>query len=373
MANMDNPFKYGVIVTGKDFVDREKELDELARELKNGKSVVLYSNRRMGKSSLLAEFVRRHRKEFIFVSVDLYGITEKRLFLEVFSNAVLHATYGRAGRFASGLWELLRGTGLRAVITDKGSLGVELTEKEPKQSDLNDILDLPEKGARKRRKRFVVIFDEFQETFVFGGVPLIKSMRARFQLHKDVVYVFSGSKRHVLHGIFDEREGAFFKFARPMELRPMPVLVLTDFVVKQFKRAGGAIDRRAAKRLVDVSKGCPYYSQQLAHELYNIYKLNPSEEQVERAIGSALEHQSPAFSYVWDSIKSPLQRRYLKAVAEETGVAIGSEFIEKHHLKSRSHVQRVQTRLDARGLTEAGKIVDPLFALWLRRLSGPGL
>jgi len=369
MTDMDNPFKYGVIVTGKDFVDREKELDELVRELGSGKSVVVYSNRRMGKSSLLAELARRYRKEFIFVTVDLYGITEKRLFLEVFSNAVLRATYGRAGRFASGLWELLRGTGLRAVITNKGSLGVELIEREPRPSDLSEMLDLPEKGARKRRKRFVVIFDEFQETSAFGGVPLLKSMRARFQTHKDAVYVFSGSKRHVLHNIFEEHEGAFFKFAKPMELRSMPAPILIDFIVRQFKRAGGTIDRRAAKRLVDASKGFPYYSQQLAHELYSISKDSPSEKQVEEAIGSALEHQSPAFSYVWDSIKSPLQRMYLKAVAQETGSVIGSEFIEKHGLKSRSHVQRVQTQLDARGLTEAGKIVDPLFALWLRRLS----
>jgi hypothetical protein len=153
----------------------------------------------------------------------------------------------------------------------------------------------------------------------------------------------------------------------------MPAPVLIDFIVRQFKRAGGTIDRRAAKRLVDVSKGFPYYSQQLAHELYSISKDSPSEKQVEEAIGSALEHQSPAFSYVWDSIKSPLQRMYLKAVAEETGSVIGAEFIEKHGLKSRSHVQRAQTQLDARGLTEAGKIVDPFFALWLRRLSCPVL
>jgi len=43
--------------------------------------LVLYSNRRMGKSSLLKEFARRNRSEFIFAYVDLYGVTNKSKFL----------------------------------------------------------------------------------------------------------------------------------------------------------------------------------------------------------------------------------------------------------------------------------------------------
>lgn len=31
---MANPFKYGVVVSGKDFADREKELDEPVAKLK---------------------------------------------------------------------------------------------------------------------------------------------------------------------------------------------------------------------------------------------------------------------------------------------------------------------------------------------------
>jgi len=370
---MDNPFRYGVVVTGKDFVDRERELGELLRELRGGKSVVLYSNRRMGKSSLLAELSRRNAKEFVFATVDLYGVTEKSRFLELFSNAVVHATCGRLGRFASDLADLVKNTGLRMVMTEKGSLGVELIEREPVLSNLEEILDLAEKGARRKRKRVVVIFDEFQEVTAFDGISLLKRMRARFQTHKNAVYVFSGSKRHLLHSIFEEREGAFFKFARPMELGPIPKKDFADFIVKRFRTTGGAIDIKIAKRLVDVSSGYPYYAQQLAHELYVMKRSNPSGEDVAAAVKATLDHQSPAYSYVWDSIRSPLQRKYLRAIAEEPKAVTGTSFIQRHGLQSRSHVQRVQKQLEMRGLVEAGEIVDPLFALWLRRLSGPGL
>ena len=56
---MENPFKFGRIVTGDEFVDREREIDEIVRDVRNGVNVVLYSHRRMGKSSLLAEIMRR--------------------------------------------------------------------------------------------------------------------------------------------------------------------------------------------------------------------------------------------------------------------------------------------------------------------------
>ena len=60
--DVDNPFRFGGHVTGEDFVDREREIKELVREARNGINVLLISHRRMGKSSLLAEVIRRHRR-----------------------------------------------------------------------------------------------------------------------------------------------------------------------------------------------------------------------------------------------------------------------------------------------------------------------
>lgn len=50
---MINPFKYGTIVTGKDFADRKDELKLLTQELTSGQNMILYSPRRYGKSSLI--------------------------------------------------------------------------------------------------------------------------------------------------------------------------------------------------------------------------------------------------------------------------------------------------------------------------------
>jgi hypothetical protein len=365
---MQNPFRYGTVVTGKDFVDREEELGEVLKEIRGGKSVVVYSNRRMGKSSLLEELARRNKKEFVFVRVDLYGMTDKNALLNALVSETVRSAYGRMEKLASGIMELIKGTTLRFVISDTGRLGVEFASGQPRPAEILDALDLPEKVAVKKRKRIVVVFDEFQEVRIMDGVALLKAMRSRFQMHKHAVYIFSGSKRHLLHEIFEEPEGAFFKFARSMELGPLPREDLEKFLVSRFAAADGRLDPALAKEIVSITKGHPYYTQQIAHELFNIKRTPSSKDDVSEAIRVAVEHQSLAFSNLWDSVKSPSQRNLLIALAFEGKTTKGSEFVSRYGLKTRSHVQRAEGQLEARGIIDRGKIVDPLFAMWLRQI-----
>lgn len=365
---MENPFRYGSVVTGQNFVDREKELESLLRAARNGQNVLLYSERRMGKSSLLKEFARRNRNEFIFAYVDLYGVTSKSKFLESLVGEVANASYNKVEKLASLLRELLSGVQFRFVITSEGTAGVELARKEIPLQELDEIIDFPERIAKKKRKRVVVIFDEFQEISNLDGVALLKRLRSRIQMQKNASYIFSGSRRHLLLQIFEEEEGAFYKSTRPIELGHIQRHEFERFIVEKFKAAGGSMGPGLARRIVDASGGCPYYAQQIAHELFD-RTISPSDsEEVEAAIKTAVDHNAPLYLSLWDSIKSPLHRQYLLAVAEEPGAAHGTVFIERYGLRSYSHIQRIEKQLQGRGVIEKGDIVDPMFALWLRQL-----
>ena len=366
---MENPFKFGGLVTGKDFADRESELSEILKEVRNRTNIVFFSPRRMGKSSLLAEFMRRHGGEFLFVYVDLYGITTKTRMVEAFMSALVSSVYGTARKVAAGIRDVIKGSRLRLVINDKGEPGVEFSVGEPSVPEIQDMLDIPERIARKKGRRIVVVFDEFQEIGNLDGVPLLKAMRSRIQAHKHVSYIFTGSKKHLLMSIFEEREGAFFKSAKPFELGPIPRADFERFLMKRFADAGGRLDNESARAAIDASGGNPYYAQQIAHELFNVSTRPRWPEDLDSAIATALAHQSPAFHFLWDSIKSRTQRRYLIAVAQEGKTASRSALIERYSLKSASHVQKAIKQLDARGITEGGVVVDPMFALWLRGLA----
>src|SRR4030042_675270 len=270
MFDMANPFKFGGLVTGKDFADRENEMAEILREVRSGTNLVMFSPRRMGKSSLLVEMMRRYQKELIWVYVDLYGVTTKARMVEAYMSALARSAFGTAEKVVAGARELIRSTRLRVVLSDKGEPGVELSMGEPTVPEIQDIMDVPEEIARKRGRRIVVVFDEFQEIGTLDGVALLKAMRSRIQAHRHVSYIFAGSKRHLLLSIFEEREGAFYKSARPMELGPIPKEDFVEFLKGKFAAAGGRIDSETASGIVDGSGGNTYYAQQIAHELFDI-------------------------------------------------------------------------------------------------------
>ncbi len=68
-----NPFKYGSIVLGKDFCGREGLLKQISNHIKAFQNIAVFGERRVGKSSLVYEAVRRLRGTDLLY-MDLLGI-----------------------------------------------------------------------------------------------------------------------------------------------------------------------------------------------------------------------------------------------------------------------------------------------------------
>jgi len=454
----DNPFQHGVAVTGKGFVGREDEIQEALTQIRKRKSIVVYSDRKMGKSSFLLELAQRNSREFVFTYIDLLGMVDHNQFLESIAKESLRSSYGKSGILDQSIWELLRSMRLKLAALESGVLeedekhGEEvknareikmcprcgkplkwvekysrsycyackkyapkhrrvklpvpvdvltqtdscpvcrdtmefvekysehycskcqryplvLRRKENQQkftnADMIEALDLPQQIANQMGKQHVVMFDDFQEAAQLDYGGLLKTMNERFQEHKDVCYVFSGSRTDQLQRLFEAPYGAFHKFAHPMVLGPIDESRLRRFLVDRFRSAGGELTKEAARRIAAISGGCPSYAQQIGHELFQISK-SPSPRQVEIAVQYVLNQNRHSFALTWDSIRSPLHRRHLVAMAKEPLVPHGADFVHRHGLKSRSHVQRIEKQLQARGIIRDGEIVDPLFVRWLR-------
>jgi predicted RNA-binding Zn-ribbon protein involved in translation (DUF1610 family) len=472
---IDNPFRYGTAVTGKNFVGRETSLSEIQAQIGARQSVVIRSKRRMGKSSLLAELARRHSRDFVFVYLDLYGTTSEGQLLDLMTREIVRSSSGKRSSIDPSIWNLLRSSRLKLAVLENEHRGASMAhgktnltplQKEgdnaeerdgtskpveirmcptcgkplkwveqyarhycytckrykPKRrkiklrdliqetglddlcpicgeetrfvakysefycdsckaypfiqrknrltedftpADMIEVLDLPQRVAEQNGKRVVVMFDEFQEVAPIDGGSILKTMRSRFETHRDVSYIFAGSKSSLLQSIFDNKDGAFFKFARTIELEPIDEPTMVGFLIDRFRAGSGKLSKEAAYRIASLSDGYPFYAQQLAHELFHISEI-PSLEDVDKAIRLVVEQQSHAYSFIWESIRSPLHRRYLTATAMEPRVPHGAGFVRRYGLRSRSHVQRIEKQLEARGILEDGEVADPLFVLWLR-------
>ena len=205
---MVNPFTYGKIVSGNNFADREKETKELFEDLKSGQNILLYSPRRYGKTSLILRTLDLLKKDGALTSyIDLYGcVTVSDLLDKIIQETVVPAqgTLQRIGDFFK---EQL--SDLRPEFTLNSSGGVSVSIKKEAQAQgpekiLPKVLDTPEILTETKKKHLILAFDEFQEITDMDGLSIEKSMRSCFQRHKNVTYLFAGSKRHVMSEIFGQ-------------------------------------------------------------------------------------------------------------------------------------------------------------------------
>jgi hypothetical protein len=365
---MQNPFKYGVEVSGKDFVNREQELAELRRELLAGKSIILYSPRRLGKSSLLRELFRRMRDEAITVHLKLYGITTREAFARAVVQGTVTAAYTTVEKIRGAL-RMFKELRPSLVLTPGGEMRLEISRR-PTLRELEEALNFPELLARKRGKRMIVAFDEFQEIASLDGIEIEKLMKARFEEHEHVSYVFAGSKRHLLREIFMDESRPLWRFARPLELKNIPKEDFARFIVRKFEETGGKISEGALRAVLEFTQGHPYFTQQLCHELWYLAR-KVDETHVARAIDVTLSHLRAEFEHIWDNLRSRIQRRLLLLMAREPASNYTStSFIAEHGLRSAAHVHRAVESLERKGIIEEGRIADVFFAEWLRRLEG---
>src|SRR5512132_3692769 len=96
---MQNPFRFGSVVSGAEFADRQRELAELSRELSDGQHLFLLSPRRYGKASLVLALLARLRSRGLLVAyVDIFRATSAVQLLELMAQAVLGAAESRPER-----------------------------------------------------------------------------------------------------------------------------------------------------------------------------------------------------------------------------------------------------------------------------------
>jgi hypothetical protein len=366
MYNQENPFVYGEVVTGEHFIDRAIELRELEAHIRSGKSIVLYSPRGMGKTSLVMELFRQLKGDRVCILIDMFRTEGREDLAKEVVKGIATSVYGTFEKIKKSLGEFLKGLKFDVVLTPEGKIRFE-PSRTPTNEDLGEVLDLPEKIAEKRGVSIVMAFDEFQEIRNLDGEALEKLMRSKFQHHKNVTYIFTGSRRHLLNEIFSEERRAFYRFGRPMELCPVPKDEFSPYISTKFKKNGGSISDAAIERVLDVTGGHPSFTQQLCYELWFISKNAKDESAVEEAVGSIITHEKRHYLKIWENV-TLLQRRLLEGLAKEEIGPYSQQFISKYGLRSPANVRRGLELLEKRGLVEDGKIPDVFFREWIKRL-----
>lgn len=375
-----NPFRFGRIVSGEAFTDREADLLVLQRELRDGQNILIEAPRRFGKTSLILEVRRRLQAEGIPVAyLDCMLVPSRARLADRLASAYLEAFRTPAQRAEDWVLQHLKAVRIRPTLTidDHGHTQIAFEAASAGSTNLDALLEQlfaePEHVARAgKKKRLVVILDEFQDLMELGP-GLLRQLRAVIQHQQHVSYAFLGSRQGLLRKAVHDRGAPLLKMARPYPLGPLPRDEFASFLQARFKASGRPVPKEAIAALIDFTGGHPNDTQEAAHFLWEVALLpRSSEDLVKTAIDRVLDAEAAQMTVLWHD-SAPAQRSLLVALVELGGRNIYSEeFRRRANLGAATTVQRaVQTLIDRELVDlDAGgtyRIKERFFEEWIRR------
>lgn len=360
-------------VEGEHFTDRELETKRLQLNFENGVNSILISPRRMGKTSLVKKVKSlTESRKLKIVYMDIYKCRTEYEFYEKFASAVIQATSSKVERMAEYAKEFLMGISPKIVFSPEPatefslSLGVN-----PRTNNPEEILDLPERIARKRGIQIVVCIDEFQQ---IGEMPdsltLQKTIRSVWQHHKHTSYCLFGSKQHLMSNLFYSRRMPFYQFGDMFFLRKIPSEKWIPFIIRRFEVAGKQISAELAEKICTAVDNYSAYVQQLAWNVLTLTEAEVNEQTFHDGLDATLAQVAPLFVEQTANLSS-YQLNLIRAICTGYHNDFGKrEVTNRFNLGTRSNLPKLKKALIEREIideTESGLFLsDPLFAVWFK-------
>lgn len=294
-------------VDSEDVVDRAAFLDELGQRLGGGERLLLSGPRRTGKTSLALEALRRLKASGHYTAyVDLFGVESRGDFAELLVDA-LFENRSRLQRTVRAMRSLASGVAAAANGLDLKFPGFDLAFSLAKKSDdalFEESLDLAQRIAAEDDRRVIVVLDEFQDFGKLGGEAVFKKLRAHFQRHAYVSYLFLGSQAGVMRELFGRGRQAFYRFAVPLDVPPVPEAAWVSYMDGKFRSRGLLPTDLALRDIVSRTGGHPsdtmWVCQEIWHSAQEIGTSTLSVELVEVGYERALQHLQLAFDEIWN-------------------------------------------------------------------------
>lgn len=375
---MENkPFIFGVATSGDNFTDREKETERLLMNFRHGINTILISPRRWGKTSLVKKVCRLAESDKLkVVYLDIFSCRSEKEFYDAFAAAVLKQTSSKLDEWLENAKLFL------SRISPKISMGIDpmtdfsiSLEMNPKNNEVDEILQLPEKIAQKKGCNIVVCIDEFQQIAEFKDSKAFqKRLRSVWQLQKSVSYCLFGSKKHLMNELFEKKSLPFYKFGDAVYLAKIGTSDWINYICSRFEATGKHISRELAEKICQIVDNHSSYVQQLAWLVWIHTDGIAAEQDFEAAYQDIIDQNTPLFEKQTESLTT-YQMNFLRAVID----GVHSEFtsqdvLQKYQLSSSANVSIIKRALIKKELIEVENrqvvIPDPVMRVWLKRELG---
>ncbi len=374
---MRNPFHYGGVVTGAAFCNRQKELHDLKRAMENGDKLFVYSERRMGKTSLVkTALAQLDAERFYKIYVDLWPTEGELTFATATAKAISEALSTTADKLLETAKRFFGRLAPSVTLDESGKPQVSFRLRATKETgqELEEVLEAPTKLSQHGRKQVVVVFDEFQQVLEYGSDLVERKLRSIIQTHEGTAYILLGSRKHLIQQMVLDESRPLYRAGGHYPLEPIAEKHWLPFIQERFERADKQISAEQVHSIYELTQGHPFYTQHLCHALWELCEPGAriSDDLVEEAVQLLLERESYAYATLWESL-SQNQRRFLEGLAHEPPGAkpFSAAFIQTYRLGAASNAQRAAEALLSRDVIDRDDgsylMADRFFRIWVQR------
>ncbi|MDE3111924.1 MAG: ATP-binding protein [Chloroflexota bacterium] len=380
-AKLSPHFPVGGPVEAADLVGREPYVRQAASRLGDGEHLLIAGPRRIGKTSVMLEVLRRlRRKGVVTAYVDCLGATDVRGLGERLAASLLASIEGREGGLEDARAISLGMRPRGRIRVEHLELVMPIVREGSAQRAFDAALDLPRAVAARVGRRVVVALDEFQAAGRLGP-RVFDVMRARFQAQRGVAYAFLGSEEGILEELFSSKGKALYRFAVAHDLAQagghrfgIDPSDWQAYLDRKFDAKRISIGETEIDRILDLTGGHPQDTMQLCAALYHFMQDQSlravTGELVDAAYEIALRELERPFALHWTDLGG---QKYLQAVAKRIARDEPLYAARADGDVPRAEVLRALTALRARGLvmrTGRGRYeyLEPMFAEHVRRL-----
>lgn len=237
-----------------------------------------------------------------------------------------------------------------------------------KEESLKHVLDY----LKDSDKRIYVAIDEFQQISEYPEKNVEALLRSHIQFIPNVVFVFAGSKQHIMAEMFTSAKRPFYQSSQMLSLSPIDKKVYCEFANNLMEKKCMKLSEDVFGYVYDVVDGQTWYVQHILNRLYDIggeidIRL------VNDTIMTSVMEQEVAFLNYYESLTYN-QSQLLLAIARDKAVesVLSQDFIHRHGLPASSSVSLALKALIEREFVYKynGKFIiyDRFFAIWLRNL-----
>lgn len=365
-----NPFGMSAYLGAEYFCDRDEEVKKMTDLVVNGNSITLFSLRRLGKTGLIHHFFANIPDGIKTMYVDIMNTSSTDDFLDALATSLMSQLPQRVG-FGKKVWNFI--LSLRPTINFDPLSGMPQASFSADGVKAEQNIEAIFNFIEMQNVKTVIAIDDFQQITDYPNRNVDGWLRTQFQRLKNIEFIFSGSKQHIMLEMFNSPQRPFYRSTNMMKLEKISKESYQDFIIKMFAQYKKNISSDIAAQILDWTDRHTFYVQQLCNRVFMSGGRTITEKDWKMQANQLLQEQQEVI-YSMRQLLTKNQWLLLKAIASSDVVSQPSSqaFATKYGLPGSASVLKALTYLVDKGIVYKdydldGKSYYAVYDLYLRR------